>query len=94
MPADLAQFRDRLKVARRYLAGRVAEDDDPSRKIPDTGWMRILASLQTCLEAVEAIDRARLGETRERAHCHVNHAVGRFDSMGFKSVRGSSLHPK
>ena len=55
MAADLAQFRDRLKVARRYLVGRIAEDDDPDRKIPDTGWMRILDSLQTCLEAVEAV---------------------------------------
>ncbi len=64
MPADLAQFRDRLKVARRYLAGRVAEDDDPSRKIPDTGWMRILASLQTCLEAVEAIMAEDQGDSR------------------------------
>ena len=37
MAADLAQFRDRLKVARTYLAGRIAEDDDPSRKIPELG---------------------------------------------------------
>ncbi len=55
MAADLAKFRDRLKVARRYLAGRIAEDDDPSRKIPDTGWLRILATQQTCIEAVEAV---------------------------------------
>ncbi len=55
MAADLAQFRDRLKVSRRYLAGRIAEDDDPSRKFPDSGWLRILATLQTSLEAVEAI---------------------------------------
>ena len=53
--AGLDQFRDRLKDARRYLVGRIAEDDDPERKIPDTGWMRILASLQTCLEATEAV---------------------------------------
>ena len=55
MSADLAEFRDRLKDARRYLVGRIAEDDDPSRKIPDTGWVRILATLQTSLEAVEAV---------------------------------------
>ena len=55
MAADLAQFRDRLKVARRYLVGRIAEDDDPSRKIPDTGWLRILATQQICIEAVEAV---------------------------------------
>ena len=55
MAADLAQFRDRLKDARRYLVGRIAEDDDPGRKIPDSGWMRILDSLQGCLEAVEAV---------------------------------------
>ena len=55
MAADLAQFRDRLKAARRYLVGRVAEDDDPARKIPDTGWMRILDTIQGCLEAVEAV---------------------------------------
>ncbi len=55
MAAVLAQFRDRLKNARRYLVGRIAEDDDPDRKFPDSGWMRILASLQTCLEAVEAV---------------------------------------
>ena len=55
MPADLAQFRDRLKVARCYLVGRIAEDDDPSRKFPDSGWLRILATVQTSLEAVEAV---------------------------------------
>ena len=55
MAADLAEFRDRLKVARRYLAGRIAEDDDPDRKIPDTGWMRILDTIQGCLQAVEAV---------------------------------------
>ncbi len=55
MAANLAEFRDRLKVARRYLAGRIAEDDDPDRKIPDTGWLRILATQQTCIEAVDAV---------------------------------------
>ena len=55
MAADLARYRDRLKEARRYLVGRIAEDDDPDRKFPDSGWMRILATLQTSLEAVEAI---------------------------------------
>ncbi len=55
MPADLAQFRDHLKTARRYLVGRIAEDDDPDRKIPDSGWMRILDSIQGGLEAVEAV---------------------------------------
>ena len=55
MAADLAQYRDRLKDARRYLVGRIAEDDDPTRKIPDTGWMRILDTIQGCLEAVEAV---------------------------------------
>ncbi len=61
MAADLAQLRDSLKNARRYLVGRIAEDDDPDRKIPDTGWMRILDSLPTCLEAVEAV----MAEDRE-----------------------------
>ena len=51
----LAQFRDRLKTARRYLVDRIAEDDDPTRKIPDSGWMRMLNSLQGCLEATEAV---------------------------------------
>ena len=55
MAAGLAQFRDRLKVARRYLVGRIAEDDDPNRKFPDTGWMRILDTIQGCLQAVEEI---------------------------------------
>ncbi len=64
MAADIAHFRDRLKDARRYLVGRIAEDDDPERKIPDTGWMRILASLQTCLEAVEAIMAEDQGDSR------------------------------
>ena len=61
MAADLARYRDRLKEARRYLVGRIAEADDPDRKFPDTGWMRILDSLQTCLEAVEAV----MAEDRE-----------------------------
>lgn len=55
MAADLAQFHDRLKDARRYLVGRIAEDDDPDRKFPDSGWLRILGTLQTSLEAVEAV---------------------------------------
>ena len=55
MAADLTQFRGRLKDARRYLVGRIAEDDDPTRKIPDTGWMRILDTIQGCLQAVEAV---------------------------------------
>lgn len=55
MVADLAQFRDRLKVARRHFVFRVAEADDPSCRVPDTGWLRILDSLQTCIEAVEAV---------------------------------------
>lgn len=55
MPADLSQFRDRLKVARTYLAGRIAEDDDPSRKFPDSGFLRIFATIQTSIEAVEAV---------------------------------------
>ena len=55
MAADLSQFRDRLKDARRCLAGRIAEDDDPSRRFPDSGWLRIFATVQTSLEAVEAV---------------------------------------
>ena len=55
MTADLAHFRDRLKDARRHLVERIAEDDDDTRTVPDTGWIRILASLQTCLEATEAV---------------------------------------
>ena len=55
MASDLAQFRDRLKVARRYLAGRIAEDDDPTRRFPDSGWLRMFATIQTSLEAVEAV---------------------------------------
>ncbi len=64
MAADLSQFRNRLKGARRYLVGRIAEDDDPDRKIPDTGWMRILASLETCLEATEAVMAEDQGDSR------------------------------
>ena len=45
MAADLAQFRDRLKEARRYLAGRIAEDDDATRRFPDSGWLRIFATV-------------------------------------------------
>ena len=55
MAADLAQFRDRLKTARRYLAGRIAEDDDPSRRFPDSGFLRIFATIQTSIEGVEAV---------------------------------------
>ena len=53
--SGLAQFRDRLKTARRYLAGRIAEDDDPTRLFPDSGWLKILATVQTALEATEAV---------------------------------------
>ena len=69
MAADLAEFRDRLKVARRYLTGRIAEDDDPTRRFPDSGWLRILATLQTSLEAVEAV---MAEDERGGAPCPVN----------------------
>lgn len=55
MPADLAQFRDRLKIARRHLAGRIAEEDDPARRFPDSGFLRIFATIQTSIEAIEAV---------------------------------------
>ena len=55
MAADLSQFRDRLKIARCYLAGRIAEEDDPARKFPDSGFLRIFATIQTSIEAVEAV---------------------------------------
>jgi len=64
MAADLAQFRDRLKDARRHLVGRIAEDDDPTRKIPDTGWLRILDTIQGCLQAVEAVMAEDRGDSR------------------------------
>ncbi len=47
MPADLAQFRDRLKASRRYLVGRIAEEDDGNRTVPDTEWIRISPSAPT-----------------------------------------------
>ena len=65
MPADLAQFRDRLKASRRHLVERLAEEDDDSRTVPDTGWIRILASLQTCLEATEAVMAEDEGDTAD-----------------------------
>ncbi len=65
--AGLAQFRDRLKVARRYLVGRIAEDDDPTRRFPDSGWLRILSTLQTSLEAVEAVLKEDEGDTPDAA---------------------------
>ena len=55
MAANLAKFRDRLKESRRYLAGRIAEDDDGARTFPDTGFLRIFATIQTSIEAVEAV---------------------------------------
>ena len=55
MAADLAQFRDRLKESRRYLARRIAGEDDGARRYPDTGFLRIFATLQTSIEAVEAV---------------------------------------
>ena len=55
MLADLARYRHHLKDARRYLVGRLAEEDDPDRQVPDTGWLRILDSIQGGLEAVEAV---------------------------------------
>ena len=67
MAADLPQFRDRLKAARRYLAGRIAEDDDPERLIPDTGWLRILATQQICIEAVEAVLKEDEGDAPDAA---------------------------
>ena len=59
--AGLVLYRDHLKAARRHLVGRLAEEDDPDRRIPDCGRMRILDSIQGCLEAVEAV----MAEDRE-----------------------------
>ena len=67
MASDLAQFRDRLKVARTYLAGRIAEDDDPTRRFPDSGWLRLLATIQASLEAVEAVLKEDEGDTPDAA---------------------------
>ena len=61
---DLVIYRDHLKAARRHLVHRLAEDDDPDRKIPDCGWMRILDSIQGCLEAVEAVMAEDRGDSR------------------------------
>ena len=55
MAADLAEFRDRLKVARCYLAGRLAADDDGTRRFPDSGFLRIFATIQTSIEGLEAV---------------------------------------
>ena len=65
MPADLTHFRDRLKASRRHLVERIAEEDDPSREIPDTFWLRTCADLQAVLEATEAVMAEHKGATAD-----------------------------
>ncbi len=67
MPANLAEFRDRLKVARTYLAHRIAEDDDHARRFPDSGWLRLFATLQISIEAVEAVLKEDEGDAPDAA---------------------------
>ena len=44
-----------LRTARRDLAGRMAESLDPEQSLPDAGLLRLLADLQGCIAAVEAV---------------------------------------
>ncbi len=51
----LAEFRERLVVARARLVERVMDDFSPDRAFPDTGWSRLLADLHTTIEAVDSM---------------------------------------
>ncbi len=52
---DLVGLRDRLLEARRRLVERVAEDYPADRRVPDTGWSRLLADIQLVIAAVDAV---------------------------------------
>ncbi len=44
-----------LQAARRALAMRMAESLDPDQALPDLGYLRILADIQTSITAVKAV---------------------------------------
>ena len=45
-----------LRAARRDLVRRLAESHDPEQALPDTGMLRLLADLQGCIAAIEAVE--------------------------------------
>ncbi len=48
-------LRERLVGARRRLVERLADDFPPDRRFPDSGWTKMLADIQTTIEAVDAV---------------------------------------
>ena len=52
----MTDFLAHLHAARRDLVRRLAEDHDPEQLLPDTGVLRLLADLQGCIAAVEAVE--------------------------------------
>ena len=44
-----------LRTARRALVMRMAESLDPEQSLPDAGLLRLLADLEGCIVAVEAV---------------------------------------
>ncbi len=52
---DLPAFRARLVAARARLIERIAEDWSDDRRFPDFGWSRLLADIEICIQAVDAV---------------------------------------
>ena len=52
---DLVGFRDRLVAARLRLIERIADDFPDDRRFPDSGWTRLLADIEICIQAVDAV---------------------------------------
>ncbi len=53
---DLVGLRDRLVLTRARLLEQISNDWEPGRRYPDTTWCRMLADVQTCIQAVDAVD--------------------------------------
>ena len=53
---DLVGLRERLLEARRRLVERIAEDFPADRRFPDSGWTRLLADIEICIQAVDGVN--------------------------------------
>ena len=49
----LAEFRERLVVARARLVERIIGEYDPAHQYPSTAWTRMLSDLHTTIAAVD-----------------------------------------
>ena len=52
---DLPALRARLVLTRARLLERIDDEWEPDRRFPDTAWCKLLADVQMCIMAVDAV---------------------------------------